>query len=97
MRRLCRPLPELSWLVLDKIGSAMWRRHFGAAGPGFHVSYSAKIKGARCVFVGAGFYAGPHFWIEAVERYFSHEYTPRIMIGDGVACSDFMQIVCGER
>ncbi|MDY0384735.1 hypothetical protein [Trichlorobacter sp.] len=53
---------------------------------------SAKIIGTPGIAIGANFYAGKDFWLEAVYTHGTLSYTPRIIIGDNVAVNDSVHI-----
>ncbi len=92
LRQLRRPLPDLCGYLHAKLLSAIWRPYLAAVGQHFHISRGARLQGGSCIRIGARFFAGPGLWIEAVRRYESHVYSPRISIGDGVTCSDFVHL-----
>jgi lipopolysaccharide O-acetyltransferase len=72
--------------------SWVWRHILRA--PRLRVHYGAQIWGDRHIHVGSDFRAGRLLWLEAVERYASQVFAPRLVLGDRVSCSDAVHIAC---
>ena len=53
---------------------------------------SAQLAGLAHISIGRNFLAGEHLRMEAITRYGSEHYTPRIVIKDNVAMNDFVHI-----
>lgn len=58
---------------------------------------SAQLTGISHFTIGRNFLAGEHLRMEAVTRYGSKHYTPRIIIKDNVGMNDFVHIAAVNR
>ena len=65
---------------------------------GVSIEADAYIHGARYMKIGEGFHAGPHMWLEAVDRYGNdvtlQHFSPKLIIGRSVSFSWFGHIGC---
>ena len=59
---------------------------------GLHIGRYARLRGLRYMQIGRDFQAGDSLWIEAVARYESQVFAPRIVIGDSVRVSQWVHI-----
>lgn len=57
----------------------------------------SKLFGVRAISVGRDVCAGDFCWIEAVTKYAGTEYSPKLIIGSGVAISDLTHISCANH
>lgn len=58
---------------------------------------SAYIVGTKYMCIGQRFHAGRGLWLEAVESYYEWRFTPKLVIGNNVALSDYVHIGCVNR
>src|SRR5882757_2330054 len=60
----------------------------------FHIGPRANLSGLACVTMGEDFLAGDGLWLEAVIRYGSESFHPRLVIGNHVRVSHWSHIAC---
>jgi acetyltransferase-like isoleucine patch superfamily enzyme len=72
--------------------SFLWRQFFKSAG--LRLDPSSQILGEMNIQIGSNFRAGRMLWLEAVTRYQTQCFNPRVVIGDRVSCSDSVHIAC---
>lgn len=81
--------------VRTRLRSWLWQRVLGV--PGLQVQFGVQILGHRNMRIGRGFRAGRMLWLEAVEEYFGQRFTPQLVIGERMSCSDSVHIACAHQ
>lgn len=61
------------------------------------VGVHAKVRGGASITIGKRVALGDCCWIEAVTRYGGRRYSPRLVLGNRVAISDFTHISCVQH
>jgi len=86
------PLGENLNYIAGVLSTFVWRRSFLRLGRKAFISFGAKIVGSEYISVGNNFYSGEFLWLEAVRNYRGKEFSPEILIGDNVSCSQMVHI-----
>lgn len=80
------------WRIHRSLVSRIYSRILGA--PSLDIGAGCRIKGLRYIKFGTGVSMFRHAWIEAVYEYQGKQYSPRLVIGDGVTMSSNVHISC---
>jgi acetyltransferase-like isoleucine patch superfamily enzyme len=80
--------------ILKKSYSSAVTRGLKDIGYGSFVEFPAVVTGAEYISLGKNFFARSRLRIEAISRYGSHSYTPRIAIGDNVRFESDCHVGC---
>lgn len=92
VRNLRRPIPDLNRYLHGKIISWIWNFYIGSTGVSFNLSRGTTIEGGQYIRIGDKFSAGHSLWLAAINNYMEYEYTPKIIIGSNVSCSNSVHI-----
>ena len=75
------------YLLIKLIYGLIRLRRWGA-----YIDPSARVNGIKYISIGNKFGAGRFFWMDAIDKYHSDKYSPKITIGNNVSLSDFCHI-----
>ena len=78
-----------------RVRSWLWQRIMGA--PGIELQQGCQIFGHRHIRIGRDFRAGRLLWLEAVTEFDLQRFSPQLIIGERVSCSDGVHIACAAR
>jgi lipopolysaccharide O-acetyltransferase len=81
---------ELPYRLARSVRSSVFSKLFGAHG--LRLGARPYVRGVKYVSMGAGFHAGDGLWLEAVSKYCSQEFSPRIVIGEDVSVGNWTHI-----
>lgn len=80
---------------LERVRQKVWNESLKASLSGsgtFFLHRSGQVVGTHLIRVGANFYAGAGFRLEALSAYHDAQYTPRVVIKDNVTINDYVHI-----
>ncbi len=67
------------------------------AGPGARIAFPRRLRGHRCIRIGARSRVASHVWLEAVTGYGAQRFSPCISIGSDVSMGRHVTITATTR
>lgn len=77
-------------LLLSRVVSA-------TIGKRVKIVFPCRVRGWCYIQMGDNFTCGSGLWLEAIDSYFAHTYSPQILISDDVSLSNNVHIACINR
>lgn len=74
-----------------------YAKRFRSVGDRLHLGKNPSFRGQQYISVGDDFSAGDGLLMEAWDAYRDQTFTPQICIGNGVNCSNYVQISAIDR
>lgn len=81
----------------DRLHWYAYAKHLGSLGDASYVGSGLQIRGMEHIHIGDRFVAGKGLTLQAWDSYAGEQFSPKLVIGNDVMLTDYVQISCAHR